>query len=188
MDMNRMILILVIAAAVGAIVLACGQREQQGVKNDPPTCGGPGIGIDHETIEANSLPAVETIVDHVFFTAAMPQGWQVVQTNYDGVNLLKGTIDEDSIKGPFMIISVNKIKRKTAAGRISELVRGYHATVGDDVTIVGRIYKTCTFTHDGYDYQTLVRDQDGWLFAYHLLNTRADDPEVRAIIHSLQLK
>lgn len=183
-----LILILVIAATVGAIVLACGQREQQGVRNNQPTCGGPGIGIDHETVEANSLPALESTIEHEHFTAAMPQGWQVVQTNYDGVNLLKGTINEDIIQGPYMIISVCESQGSNADSRISELVAGSHAMVGDDVTIVGRTYKTCTFTEDGYDYQTLVRDQDGWLIAFHLLNTRADDPEVRAIIHSLRIQ
>lgn len=183
-----MILILVIAATVGAIVLACGQREQQGVRNNQPTCGGPGIGIDHETVEANSLPALESTIEHEHFTAAMPHGWQIVQTNYDGVNLLKGTINEDVIKGPYMVVSVNQCEGTTAEGRISELVNGSHAIEGDEVTIVGRTYKTCTFTEDGYDYQTLVRDQDEWLIAFYIINTTAADPEVRAIIHSLRLK
>ena len=84
-------------AVACAIIVACGQRNQLHHEIQP-TSGGEGIGIDHGTIDVNSLPTVETTIEHERFTAAMPQGWQLVQTNNDGVNLLKGTIDEDVMK------------------------------------------------------------------------------------------
>ena len=185
--MNRTILMLAMVAVACAIIVACGQRNQLNHEIQP-TSGGEGIGIDHGTIDVNSLPTVETTIEHERFTAAMPQGWQLVQTNNDGVNLLKGTIDEDVIEGPYMVVSVHQCEGTTAEGRISELVNGSHAIDGDEVTIVGRTYKTCTFTEDGYDHLALVRDQDGWLIAFYIINTTAADPEVRAIIHSLRLK
>lgn len=186
--MKRFLSIIAVAATMFGAMASCGTRGEQVNRDNRPVCGGMGIGIDSATAEANTLPMPVTDLEHDRFDVAVPEGWKLLDNRPDGLNVYSGTLDEDFISGPYVSIEVIDVDGKTSADVIDEMVTGCNATKGDVIKIVNYHYRTCTYVEDGYDHQLLVRQQGDKLIKFDIINTDANNPEVRSIINTLELK
>ncbi len=155
---------------------------------DPPTCGGPGIGIDSATAEANTLPRLVTDLEHDTFYAALPEGWQMKDKHKSGFDVSRGTVGKGRRDAPSVSIRVDSAGGRTPADVINEMTHGSHATAGDIVKIVDDYYRTCTYTKDGQNHLLLVGRRNDFLIKFDIINSDADDPEVRSIVHSVEMK
>ena len=182
---TRTLSIAIIAALMAGAMVSCGCGAKQ---NEQVICGGMGIGTDEETAEAMSLPRLKTDIGHARFYAAMPEGWNVLDTLENAVIVTNGTVEDDFINGPCATIEVVEADGKTPTAVIAEMVSGAGATAGDDVKIVDHTYQTCTRIEDAYNHQLLVRQEGDKLIKIDIINTDADNPEVRAIVHSVELR
>lgn len=180
--------IMSIIALVATMFVAMASFGQNGQQNNRPICGGPGIGIDSATTEANTLPRPVTDLEHDSFYIALPEGWKLLDRLPDGLNVYSGTLEEDFISGPYVTIEVVDADGSTPADVIDEMVAGCNATKGDVIKIVNHHYSSCTYVEDAYHHQLLVRQQGDKLIKFDFINTDATNPEVRSIINTLKLK
>lgn len=183
--MKSIMSIIALVATMFVAMASCGQNGQQ---DNRPICGGPGIGIDSATAEANTLPRPVTDLEHDSFYVALPEGWKLLDKFPDGFNVYSGTLEEDFISGPCVSIEVIDADGKTPADVIDEIIAGCNGTKGDVIKIVNCYYRSCTYVEDAYNHQLLVRQQGDKLIKFDIINTDATNPEVRSIINTLELK
>ena len=185
MKMKRIMSIIAFVATMFVTLASCGQNGQQ---YNRPTCGGPGIGIDTVTAEANSLPWPVTDIELDSFYLSLPEGWNLVDKFDNAVNVLNGTIEDDIINGPYVTIQVVDADGNTPETVVSEMVTGANAIARDDVNILEYTYKVCTYVEDAYNHILLVRKQSNKLIKFDIINSNTANPDIRSIIHQLELK
>ena len=179
---------LYIVAFIIAMFVAMTSCRRNSQLNNRPISGGPGIGIDTVTAEANTLPWPVTDIEHDFFYVSLPEGWKLIDKFDNGVSVLNGTIKEDFITGPYLTIEVINDDDTTPDSIIHEMVTGVNAIHGADVNILGYPYKVCTYIEDGYNHIMLVRKQDNRIIRYNIINSNTENPDIRSIFHQLELK
>lgn len=184
----KAVLITIFLAVAGLAMLAatcaCKNTNNQ---QENVQCGGPGIGIDRDAVEALSLPPLEDEVERDDFYVGLPEGWKVMSNEEYCLIVYKGTIEEDYLDGRAVHLVTVPADGVTPAGAIQEMVAGSNATAGEDVTIGATTYKTCTYVEDGRLMLLLVTKYIDKLIKIGVEGTDANDPEVRAIVLSMRL-
>lgn len=184
----KTVLITILLAVAGLTMLAatyaCKNTKNQ---QENVQCGGPGIGIDLDTVEALSLPPIEEEVERDDFTVGLPEGWKVMSNDEYCLIVYKGTIEEDYLDGRAVHLVIVPADGVTPDDAIQEMVTGINATVGKDVTIGATTYQTCTYVEDGRDLLLLVTKYIDKLMRIEVEGTDASDPEVRAIVLSMRI-
>ena len=180
--MKITLLVIALAAAAFIALASCGSKP----KNENVICGGPGIGIDSAYVEALSLPRPESYEDAGAFFVPLPQGWKVVETFEGGATVRRDTTE--SVANPAITIQVDSPDGKTPGEVIAEVVSSTNGTKIPNIKITDVTYKACEYEENGVKHQLLVGKKDYKLFRFNIINSDADNPELRTIIHYIDVK
>ncbi|MBP5778290.1 MAG: hypothetical protein J6W56_12185 [Prevotella sp.] len=169
--------------AVSICMMACGNKSANNAGGADST--------EVATEAEQTLPELKTSYIQKDFTISAPEGWNTTPNRdekQEGIMLFKGEM-ENIMSIPLVMIEVGQLEEgKSFEDGLKEVEAEAKAKPIPDVTIDGKTFKGFEMTEGDMKGIIMVREEAGKTISVTITNTKADDPEVLAILKSLKLK